>query len=88
MTEPKKDALVIAADFSGPNRGAVTKNDKPLLKRYAAILLDKDGKKHIGKIITFLTMEEWAKINEYSIERFFRIYKHINQNIEHTEITG
>jgi hypothetical protein len=59
---------------------------KPYLKRYGALLIDKDGRRRAGKIITEMEIEDWAKKNEYTVVRSFRLFGIINPEKEHTEI--
>jgi len=71
--------------FIGPS-----KNDNTIpkfWKRFGAILVDQNGERHFAKVITDLSsIEEWAKINNYTVERSFRIYSHVDYNKEKTEI--
>jgi hypothetical protein len=67
--------------------GARTTPSQPHYKRYIVKLKDKTGRVKVGKIITTLELGEWAKKNEYSILRGFRLYGTVNAEREHTEIT-
>ena len=56
----------------------------PSWRRYVGIFV-KDGLKYFGKIIITVDLEQWAKVNNYSIERYFRIYRPVDPEKEQTE---
>jgi|SRR6185436_2387841 len=54
--------------------------------RYIGIFT-KDGKSKFGKIITQLSLEDWAKENGYTIVKFTRLFGSINPEKEKTEFS-
>jgi hypothetical protein len=61
---------------------------KKTLSRYGAILIDQEGNRHVAKVITSLSMDEWAKKHGYIAERWFRISGEIDADKEKTEVAS
>ena len=84
----EKNGKVVHTNFSGRERGPVSSQigliTKPYVRRYAALVV-KDGMRFVAKIISSLSIDDWAKENGYNVLKCYRINGAVNEKIEKTE---
>ena len=86
VSEKDKSKNITSVAFSGVNRGPIHKSSVPYWRRYA-VLLSKNNKKVVAKVICQTDIEEWAKNTGNKIISAFRMLGEINPEKEKTEFS-